>query len=234
MLCVRLPRPCRNNHESGRAHPDTPESLLLRKHYLLCLMVLAGLFASQTCPQHKLLLFSLCTMSSQRRRTPCGIRDMQVRGLVTVAFVDISFTWSADLALQIIENLGVHEPDHPTLTPMPSPDFIHQSFKREAVRRIFWLIHLLDVMASIYFKKPTTFTSSDLRLRLPVDETSFELGVHSTLPGEHPSLSYFVISRAPLFWLYSLPLISFKFPPGASWELLTGPFAARRHHLLFL
>ncbi|KAF9453564.1 hypothetical protein P691DRAFT_21703 [Macrolepiota fuliginosa MF-IS2] len=88
----------------------------------------------------------------------------------------------ADLALQIIENLGVHDPDHPTLTPMPSPDFIHQSFKREAVRRIFWLIHLLDVMASIYFKKPTTFTSSDLRLRLPVDETSFELGVHSTLP----------------------------------------------------
>lgn len=67
---------------------------------------------------------------------------------------------------------------------MPSPDFIHQSFKREAVRRIFWLIHLLDVMASVYFKKPTTFTSSDLRLRLPVDETSYELGVHSTLPGE--------------------------------------------------
>ncbi|EKM81839.1 hypothetical protein AGABI1DRAFT_118907 [Agaricus bisporus var. burnettii JB137-S8] len=88
----------------------------------------------------------------------------------------------ADLALQILENLGVHEPDHPTLTPMPSADFIHQSFKREAVRRIFWLIHLLDVMASIYFKKPATFSSSELRLRLPVDETSFELGVHSTLP----------------------------------------------------
>lgn len=95
------------------------------------------------------------------------------------------FTWSTDLALQILENLGVHEPDHPTLTPMPSADFIHQSFKREAVRRIFWLIHLLDVMASIYFKKPATFSSSELRLRLPVDETSFELGVHSTLPGKH-------------------------------------------------
>ena len=51
------------------------------------------------------------------------------------------------------------------------------------MRRIFWLIHLLDVIASIYFKKPVTFTESELRLRLPVDETSFEMGVHSTLPG---------------------------------------------------
>jgi len=38
-------------------------------------------------------------------------------------------------------------------------------------------------MASIYFKKPVTFADLELRLRLPVDETSFELGVHSTLPG---------------------------------------------------
>jgi len=38
-------------------------------------------------------------------------------------------------------------------------------------------------MASIYFKKPVTFADVELRLRLPVDETSFELGVHSTLPG---------------------------------------------------
>ncbi|KAJ3566921.1 hypothetical protein NP233_g6690 [Leucocoprinus birnbaumii] len=119
----------------------------------------------------------------------------------------------ADLALQIIENLGVHEPDHPTLTPMPSPDFIHQSFNREAIRRIFWLIHLLDVMASIYFKKPTTFTSNDLRLRLPVDETSFELGVHSTLPGAPTSSLSFRF----------FPLISSKIPPGIIWGFLTGP-----------
>ncbi|KXN86586.1 hypothetical protein AN958_09890 [Leucoagaricus sp. SymC.cos] len=117
----------------------------------------------------------------------------------------------ADLALQIIENLGVHEPDHPTLTPMPSPDFIHQSFKREAVRRIFWLIHLCDVMASLYFKKPTTFTPSELRLRLPVDETSFELGVHTTLPGATASSSS--------VWLCTLRLIYFELPPGISWDL---------------
>lgn len=66
--------------------------------------------------------------------------------------------------------------------------------EREAIRRIFWYIHLLDLKASIYFKKPITFTEAELRLRLPVDETSFELGVHSTLPGK--SSDYF-FSREP-------------------------------------
>ena len=83
-----------------------------------------------------------------------------------------------------MDALGVHSPEHPTLTPVPSAEFIFASIEREAIRRIFWLIHLMDVMAAIYFKKPITFTDSELRLRLPVDETSFELGVHSTLPGE--------------------------------------------------
>ncbi|KDR80510.1 hypothetical protein GALMADRAFT_240800 [Galerina marginata CBS 339.88] len=87
-----------------------------------------------------------------------------------------------DLALQIVEGLGVHSPEHPTLTPVPSQEFVQGAIEREAIRRIFWLIHLLDIVASIYFKKPTTFADVELRLRLPVDETSFELGVHSTLP----------------------------------------------------
>lgn len=96
---------------------------------------------------------------------------------------------TADLALHIVESLGVHSPEHPTLTPVPSPEFIHASTEREAIRRIFWLIHTLDVMASVFFKKPITFTDNELRLRLPVDETSFEMGVHSTLPGELPPVS---------------------------------------------
>lgn len=88
-----------------------------------------------------------------------------------------------DLALTIVDSLGVLNPEHPTLTPVPSQEFISASLEREAVRRIFWYIHFVDVKAAIYFKKPITFTPAELRLRLPVDETSFELGVHSTLPG---------------------------------------------------
>ncbi|KAK2463681.1 hypothetical protein APHAL10511_004432 [Amanita phalloides] len=87
-----------------------------------------------------------------------------------------------DLALQIVNALGVHSPDHPLLTPVPSAELIQSSLERESVRRVFWLIHMLDVMISIYFKRPLLTTDNELRLRLPADETSFELAVHSTLP----------------------------------------------------
>lgn len=79
----------------------------------------------------------------------------------------------------------MYHPEHPTLTPVPSLEFIHASIEREAVRRVFWVIHLMDVMESIYFKKPMVgLGEQGMRLRLPADETSFELGVHSTLPGK--------------------------------------------------
>ncbi|KAH9479564.1 hypothetical protein JR316_0008159 [Psilocybe cubensis] len=87
-----------------------------------------------------------------------------------------------DLALQIVEGLGVHSPEHPKLTPVPSPEYVEASIEHESTRRIFWLIHVLDLLASIFFKKPTTFADGELRLRLPVDETNFELGAYSTLP----------------------------------------------------
>ena len=128
----------------------------------------------------------------------CGTQDTPVR-----VHLGLCIRWNvlphdSDLALQITDNLGVHELDQATLTPMPSPDFIHQSLEREAVRRIFWLIHLLNVMASIYFKKPTTFTPSDWRLRLPVDETSLFLCKQVSTYNELPSLcTYWHIKRIP-------------------------------------
>lgn len=94
-----------------------------------------------------------------------------------------------------MEGLGVHSPEHPTLTPLPSPEFVQLSIEREAIRRIFWFIHVLDVMASIFFKKPVTFTDHELRLRLPVDETSFEMGVHSTLPGMLIHFTVFLVVK---------------------------------------
>ncbi|KAG6821195.1 hypothetical protein H0H93_004015 [Arthromyces matolae] len=88
-----------------------------------------------------------------------------------------------DMAMQLIESLNVYQHDYPTLTPVPSPEFIQASIEREAVRRMFWIIHFLDNLAWIYFKKPMQgLQESGRRLRLPVDETTFELGVHSTLP----------------------------------------------------
>ncbi|KAJ6591681.1 fungal-specific transcription factor domain-containing protein [Mycena vulgaris] len=87
-----------------------------------------------------------------------------------------------DTTLQIIQALGLHNSEHSVITPVPSADFIHASIERESVRRIFWLIHILDLHLSVYTQRLVTLSDNQLRLRLPVDETSFELAVHSTLP----------------------------------------------------
>jgi hypothetical protein len=45
---------------------------------------------------------------------------------------------------------------------------------------------MMDIMRGTYFKQPmANLGVQGMRLRLPADETSFELGVHSTLPGEY-------------------------------------------------
>ncbi|KAJ7449604.1 fungal-specific transcription factor domain-containing protein [Mycena latifolia] len=90
-----------------------------------------------------------------------------------------------DLALQIVQELGVHNSENPVITPVPTADFIHASIERESVRRIFWVIHILDLHLSVYTRRPVSLSDSQLRLRLPADETSFEFAVHSTLPAEY-------------------------------------------------
>ncbi|KAJ7717748.1 hypothetical protein DFH07DRAFT_340275 [Mycena maculata] len=59
---------------------------------------------------------------------------------------------------------------------------IHASIERESVRRVFWVAHIMDLQLSIYTQRSVSLSDTQLRLRLPVDETSFELAVHSTLP----------------------------------------------------
>ncbi|KAJ7245114.1 fungal-specific transcription factor domain-containing protein [Mycena haematopus] len=87
-----------------------------------------------------------------------------------------------DLALQIIQTLGVHNSEQPVSAPVPTTDLIHASIERECVRRIFWVIHIMDLQVSMYNQRPVSLSDAQLRLRLPVDETSFELAVHSTSP----------------------------------------------------
>jgi len=86
-----------------------------------------------------------------------------------------------DLALQIVQALDIHTSEHPVSTPVTA-DFIQASIERECVRRIFWVIYILDLQVSLYTQRPVSLSDAQLRLRLPVDETSFELAVHSTLP----------------------------------------------------
>ncbi|KAJ8521576.1 hypothetical protein ONZ45_g1741 [Pleurotus djamor] len=95
-----------------------------------------------------------------------------------------------DLALRIIDSLGVHQPDHPTLTPLPSPEFIHKAVEQECRRGAGWERAVAGAgmpgLGRPLIGRPDegqgNFSQTQLQLRLPVDETSFELAVHSTLP----------------------------------------------------
>ncbi|KAG6866572.1 hypothetical protein C0991_002057 [Blastosporella zonata] len=124
-------------------------------------------------------------------RLVCERNLMSAQALCLLQFHDLKTKdqnafWDSryhDVAMQLVESLNVYQHDYPTLTPVPSAEFIQASIEREAVRRMFWIIHLLDNLAFIYFRKPLEgLQEPGRRLRLPVDETTFELGVHSTLP----------------------------------------------------
>ncbi|TFY61258.1 hypothetical protein EVG20_g7129 [Dentipellis fragilis] len=87
-----------------------------------------------------------------------------------------------ELALKILEeDLHVHEQNNPVLTPVPTPDLIFTAIDRECTRRAFWLIRFLSITSNMYYDWPMPQKAVDLTVRLPVDETSFELAVHSTL-----------------------------------------------------
>ncbi|KAJ4473800.1 hypothetical protein J3R30DRAFT_3511673 [Lentinula aciculospora] len=57
-----------------------------------------------------------------------------------------------ELALEMLQELGVHEPTYPLLTPVPSQSFIEENIEMECIRRIFWLIYILDCMRAIYYQ----------------------------------------------------------------------------------
>ncbi|KAA1468853.1 hypothetical protein DENSPDRAFT_878458 [Dentipellis sp. KUC8613] len=87
-----------------------------------------------------------------------------------------------ELALKILEeDLHVHSQNNPVLTPVPTPDLIFTAIDRECTRRAFWLIRFLSITSNMYYDWPMPQKAVDLTVRLPVDETSFELAVHSTL-----------------------------------------------------
>ena len=88
--------------------------------------------------------------------------------------------------------MGVHTPDKPVITPLPSQELIHTAMERECARRAFWLIHFYDMRRSIFWKVPITWKENKLSLRLPTNETSFEFTAHSSLPGVDATLSCFV------------------------------------------
>ena len=99
---------------------------------------------------------------------------------VLIQYATIPFS---EFALQVLEQLGVYQADNPILTPAPSLEFIDASIERECARRVFWLIYISDALGSVLYRRPIMANETQLKLRLPVDETTFLFTVHDAVPG---------------------------------------------------
>ncbi|KAI9464267.1 hypothetical protein F5148DRAFT_188149 [Russula earlei] len=85
------------------------------------------------------------------------------------------------LALSILkEDLHVHDEYHSCLASTPTTCFELDAIARECARRAFWYIRLMHLTTFTYFHIVVPPLHLDLKLRLPVDEASFEFGAHNS------------------------------------------------------
>ncbi|CAE6402195.1 unnamed protein product [Rhizoctonia solani] len=94
------------------------------------------------------------------------------------------------LAFQIMKDLGVSTMDDPanvTLSSSSTPerDTFEQWVSAECHRRTFWVLYVLESLSSAFTSRPMTFKDSQLKVRLPVDEASFEFGLRGDNPPEY-------------------------------------------------
>ncbi|KAH9839837.1 uncharacterized protein C8Q71DRAFT_830386 [Rhodofomes roseus] len=83
-----------------------------------------------------------------------------------------------DLALKVLEeSLEVEKPDDQVRGRTDDLDFC---IERECTRRCFWLIQCMSWISGIYIYKPVRPRSVDMtkKVRLPIDETTFDLAAH--------------------------------------------------------
>ena len=56
--------------------------------------------------------------------------------------------------------------------------------ERECARRCYWIVYFLHVLSTACTRNVRRFGAENMLMRLPVDETSFELGIQSQTPGK--------------------------------------------------
>ncbi|KAH7335180.1 fungal-specific transcription factor domain-containing protein [Rhizoctonia solani] len=93
------------------------------------------------------------------------------------------------IAFQIMKDLGVATMDDPANVPVscstPERDTFEQWVGAECHRRTFWVLYVLESLSSAFTSRPMTFKDSQLKVRLPVDEASFEFGLRNEGPPEY-------------------------------------------------
>ena len=95
------------------------------------------------------------------------------------------FARFADLALKVLEeSLAVEKPDDQVQGRTDGLDFC---IERECTRRCFWLIQCMSWISGIYIYKPMRPRSLEMtkKIRLPIDETTFDLAAHWSSASEY-------------------------------------------------
>ncbi|KAI8996568.1 hypothetical protein BD414DRAFT_455429 [Trametes punicea] len=117
-----------------------------------------------------------------------SVSTAQALCLLEMHEVAASHSWTRhfryfELALQVLEgSLEVHRSDS-TAPPSPTDsDTLIEFIDRECTRRCFWLIQTMGWISNIYTRKPILPRMTELadQVRLPIDETTFELAVLSS------------------------------------------------------
>ncbi|KAG8983605.1 hypothetical protein FRB90_005874, partial [Tulasnella sp. 427] len=99
------------------------------------------------------------------------------------------------IALDILTDIGVHSFD--ASFPSHSPQLARDEWlRRETSRRLFYVIYVVELLASIFTHRPIAHREQDLRIFLPAPESHFEL----------------TLGNVPLSREYLLPLA----PPDGS------------------
>jgi hypothetical protein len=90
-----------------------------------------------------------------------------------------------DIATKILfETLDIASPESPPLSPKPTIQDMTRMTERECARRCYWIIHFLHILFTTCTRNVRRFSAENMLMRLPVDETSFELGIQSQTPGK--------------------------------------------------
>ena len=89
--------------------------------------------------------------------------------------------------MQFLEGtLQVTQPDEALAVNVPAANMRDFTVERECVRRCFWLVQVMFFINGIYTYRPLRPRTVELvrKVRLPVDENSFELARITSQPGE--------------------------------------------------
>ena len=91
--------------------------------------------------------------------------------------------------MQFLEGtLQVTQPDEVLAASVPAGNMRDFTVERECVRRCFWVVQTMFLINGIYTYRPLRPRTVELvrKIRLPVDENSFELARITSQPGEPP------------------------------------------------